>query len=81
MYSGGANGVALHAMIPFFDDATNGKIAFGVLSSLVGLAIVLRGGYRWRVAVPAGQNKRLRAGYEVKIANKLELVGGNRRES
>jgi Mn2+/Fe2+ NRAMP family transporter len=42
-----ANGVSLHAMIPLFDDATDGKIAFGVLSSLVGLAIVLRGGFRW----------------------------------
>jgi Mn2+/Fe2+ NRAMP family transporter len=41
-----ANGVALHAMFPVFDDAANGKIAFGVLSSLVGLAIVWRGGYR-----------------------------------
>jgi Mn2+/Fe2+ NRAMP family transporter len=41
-----ANGVALHAMMPVFDDATDGKIVFGVLSSLVGLAIVLRGGYR-----------------------------------
>src|SRR5262245_55614215 len=42
-----ANGVSLHALIPVFDDATDGKIAFGALSSLVGLAIVLRGGYRW----------------------------------
>lgn len=41
-----ANGVALHAIFPVFDDAADGKIAFGVLSSLVGLAIVLRGGYR-----------------------------------
>jgi Mn2+/Fe2+ NRAMP family transporter len=41
-----ANGVALHAIIPVFDDSTDGKIAFGVASSLVGLAIVLRGGYR-----------------------------------
>jgi len=41
----------------------------------------LRGGYRWRVNVPAGQKKRMRAGYEVKIAGKLELVGGNRREA
>ena len=41
----------------------------------------LRGGYRWRLAVPAGQKKKMRAGYEVKIAGKLELVGGNRRES
>ena len=31
-----ANGVALHALIPLFDDATDGKIAFGVLASLVG---------------------------------------------
>jgi len=41
----------------------------------------LRGGYRWRLNVPAGQKKRMRAGYEVKIAGKLELVGGNRREA
>lgn len=41
----------------------------------------LRGAYRWRVALPAGQKKTLRAAYEVKIAGKLELVGGNRRES
>jgi Mn2+/Fe2+ NRAMP family transporter len=41
-----ANGVALHAIIPVFDDATDGKIVFGVLSSLVGLGLVLRGGYR-----------------------------------
>jgi uncharacterized protein (TIGR02231 family) len=41
----------------------------------------LRGGYRWRVPVPAGGKKTLRAGYEIKIASKLELVGGNRRES
>jgi Mn2+/Fe2+ NRAMP family transporter len=41
-----ANGVALHAIIPVFDDPNDGKLAFGVLSSLVGLAIVLRGGFR-----------------------------------
>jgi len=41
-----ANGVALHAIIPVFDDPADGKIVFGVLSSLIGLAIVLRGGYR-----------------------------------
>jgi len=41
-----ANGVSLHALIPVFDDANTGKIVFGVLSSLVGLAIVWRGGYR-----------------------------------
>jgi len=42
-----ANGVALHAMLPVFADPRDGKIVFGVLSSLVGLAVVLRGGYRW----------------------------------
>jgi hypothetical protein len=41
----------------------------------------LRGAYRWRIALPVGQKKTLRAAYEVKIAGKLELVGGNRRES
>lgn len=41
----------------------------------------LRGGYRWRLSVPAGGKRALRAAYEVKIAGKLELVGGNRRES
>jgi Mn2+/Fe2+ NRAMP family transporter len=42
-----ANGVSLHALLPFFDDAAHGKIVFGALASLVGLAIVLRGGFRW----------------------------------
>ena len=41
----------------------------------------LRGGYRWRVTLPAGARKTLRAAYEVKISGKAELVGGNRRES
>lgn len=41
-----ACGVALHAMLPVFDDATDGKIAFGVLSGLVGVGLVWRGGYR-----------------------------------
>lgn len=41
----------------------------------------LRGGYRWRISVPAGAKRALRAAYDVKIAGKLELVGGNRRES
>jgi len=40
----------------------------------------LRGGFRWRVAVPASQKKLVRATYEIKIAGKHELVGGNRRE-
>jgi Mn2+/Fe2+ NRAMP family transporter len=41
-----ACGVAMHAVFPIFEDATHGKIFFGILSSLVGLALVLRGGYR-----------------------------------
>jgi Mn2+/Fe2+ NRAMP family transporter len=41
-----ANGVALHAMLPLFDDARDGKIVFGIASSLVGLALVLWGGFR-----------------------------------
>jgi len=41
----------------------------------------LRGGHRWRVAIPAHAQRTLRAAYDVKIAGKLELVGGNRRES
>ena len=41
-----ANGATLHAMFPVFADARNGKVAFGILSSLVGVAIVLWGGFR-----------------------------------
>ena len=41
----------------------------------------LRGGYRWVLVIPATSNKLLRAAYEIKIAGKHELVGGNRRES
>ena len=40
----------------------------------------LRGGYRWKLAVPAGGKKTLKTAYEIKIAGKLELIGGNRRE-
>jgi hypothetical protein len=40
----------------------------------------LRGGYRWKLEVPARAKKQLRASYDVKIAGKLEIVGGNRRE-
>lgn len=40
----------------------------------------LRGAYRWRVSVPPAQKKTVRATYEIKIAGKHELVGGNRRE-
>jgi len=41
----------------------------------------LRGGYRWRIALPANTKRSLRAAYEIKIPSKSELVGGNRRES
>ena len=41
-----ANGVTLHAIFPVFADATEGKIWFGVMASLVGLALVLIGGYQ-----------------------------------
>ena len=40
----------------------------------------LRGGYRWKLAVPPATKKTVRAAYEIKIAGKHELVGGNRRE-
>jgi Mn2+/Fe2+ NRAMP family transporter len=41
-----ACGVALHAMVPFFENANHAKIFFGIVSSLAGLAMVLAGGFR-----------------------------------
>lgn len=41
-----ACGVTLHALIPVFSDAADAKIVFGLLSSMVGLGLVLAGGYR-----------------------------------
>ena len=41
-----ACGVTLHALIPVFDDASQGKVVFGVLSSVLGLALVLAGGFK-----------------------------------
>jgi Mn2+/Fe2+ NRAMP family transporter len=41
-----ACGVTLHAMLPAFADARTGKIVFGVLSGVIGVLLVLRGGYR-----------------------------------
>jgi Mn2+/Fe2+ NRAMP family transporter len=41
-----ACGVALHAMFPVFEDARIGKIVFGAAAGLLGLALVLAGGYR-----------------------------------
>jgi len=40
----------------------------------------LRGGYRWKLALSPAHKKTVRATYEIKIAGKHELVGGNRRE-
>tara|TARA_B100000029_G_scaffold511123_1_gene604256 strand:+ start:6462 stop:7703 length:1242 start_codon:yes stop_codon:yes gene_type:complete len=40
-----AVGVALVALFPVFEDPDQGKIVFGMAASLVGLALVLRGGY------------------------------------
>jgi len=41
----------------------------------------LRGGHRWRVSLPPGTRKTLRAAYEIKIPGKAELIGGNRRDA
>ena len=41
-----ACGVTLHAMLPVFDDASEAKVVFGVLSSLAGLGLVLLGGFK-----------------------------------
>jgi len=40
-----ACGVTLHAIFPVFESAETAKIVFGILSGLVGLALVWRGGY------------------------------------
>ncbi len=40
-----ACGVAIHAIVPVFADAATGKLVFGIASSLVGVALVLAGGF------------------------------------
>lgn len=40
----------------------------------------VRGGYRWKLTVAPRTTAKLSAAYEVRIAGKHELVGGNRRE-
>lgn len=40
----------------------------------------LKGGYRWKIQVPAGQKQKLAATYVIRISAKKELIGGNRRE-
>lgn len=41
----GACGVALHAMLPIFEDASDAKLVFGIASSVVGLALIWTGGF------------------------------------
>lgn len=41
-----ACGVATHAMIPVFDDPDRGKEVFGVLHSVIGVVLVVRGGFK-----------------------------------
>jgi len=41
---------------------------------------LLRGGRAWKVEVPAGGERTLRASYAIRIPQNHEIVGGNRRE-
>ncbi|MBL1277643.1 MAG: Nramp family divalent metal transporter [Ectothiorhodospiraceae bacterium] len=41
-----ACGVTLHALFPLFEDANQAKVVFGIGSSLLGLGLVLLGGFR-----------------------------------
>ncbi|NIW23865.1 MAG: iron transporter [Gammaproteobacteria bacterium] len=41
-----ACGIALHAIFPFFASPEQGKIVFGMISSVVGIGLVLKGGYQ-----------------------------------
>ena len=41
-----ACGVAIHAIVPVFTDAATGKIVFGIAASLLGVLLVLVGGFR-----------------------------------
>ncbi len=41
----GACGVTLHAILPVFDDASTGKVIFGAAHGILGLVLVLRGGF------------------------------------
>ncbi len=40
-----ASGVAAHALLPIFDSAETGKVVWGIIHSLIGLAIAWRGSY------------------------------------
>ncbi len=37
--------------------------------------------YRWTLRIPAGEQRKAQVAYTVEIPSKLEIVGGNRRES
>jgi Mn2+/Fe2+ NRAMP family transporter len=39
------SGVTLHAMFPVFENPDEGRVAFGILASVVGMTLVLKGGY------------------------------------
>lgn len=41
-----ASGATTHALVPIFEDPEQGKVVFGIALSLLGLTLVLRGGYR-----------------------------------
>lgn len=41
-----ACGITLYAVLPVFGDPLDGKIAFGILSGVAGVLIVIKGGYR-----------------------------------
>ncbi len=41
-----ACGVTAHALLPVFDDAVTGKVVFGALHGIAGVALVLVGGFR-----------------------------------
>lgn len=42
----GGTGVTLHAIFPIFEDASQGKVVFGVIASIVGLILVRLGGFK-----------------------------------
>ncbi len=39
------SGVTLHAMFPVFDNPDDGRVVFGIISSVVGMTLVIKGGY------------------------------------
>ena len=41
----GGCGVTMHAILPVFESASHGKIVFGIISSILGLILIERGGF------------------------------------